>query len=168
MNRRGRSNSVTPAIDCLEQVWQMLRAVEPDIPPAILIVMPMLVRRKAASFSPSSWRFSAEHITHEVAVHPSLFGDPRQVLSSLLHEAAHAILYARDGDELGGCTQGSDGYVYFHKATFMLECVRLGLSCTMRNRRYGFDCTAWPKNRTIPSRYEPILDLLKTGLRSVV
>ena len=143
------------AVQCLEKAWEELRCAEPDIPPAVIVLLPAYEKTKAGTFSASSWKYSEDRKGHEVGISPTLFTSPLEVLEVMLHEAAHAIMYDKDGFRGGG---------YYHGKEFRHECLRLGLSCTMRNRRYGYDRTGWPENRTMPKRYAQSLKTLEKGL----
>ncbi len=94
---------------------------------------------------------------HEVAVSPRLIGDPKGMLATLLHEAAHAMLW--DAGKNGG--MGSTEY--YHTKIFRDQAIALGLCCEFLNTRYGWTLTSWPSDR-VPKRYKGIIPLLRSRL----
>lgn len=138
----------------LERVWHMLRELHPEIPPAVMTLYPVPTRRPAQNngvltghFSPAAWLApTADGQSHEVGINPLLFGNAEHVLSTLLHEAAHATLH--------GQVHNRD--FRYHPAEFRDICQQWGLECQFHNRRYGFCITRWPKNQP-PSKYGRVL-----------
>ena len=128
----------------LEQTWELLRTLIPKLPPAVVVVLNTSSRRrKLGDFTPSVWRYRHEKNVHEIGISPDLFHTPEEVLCTLLHEAAHAVLFARDRhspQHIAGC--GPDGY--YHRKEFRDTCRDLGLECLFKNRRYGWCLTQWP------------------------
>ena len=151
-------------VKCLERAWAMLREIDPDIPPAIIVIMPIAKAQGAGSFTGSSWRYVLHRQAHEVAISPRAFSGGEDVLEKLLHEAAHAVIFDKDGDPLGGCSRTSDGRTDYHNDAFKVECLRLGLACERSSGTNGSNATSWPQNRSFPPRYVPIVDLLNRGL----
>jgi hypothetical protein len=133
--------------------------MEPDLPPVVFVSVDASGRRrKLGHFACSSWRYSKAKAVHEIAISPALFALPQSVLATLLHEAAHALLYERTGE--AGC--GHDRY--YHKSTFRDCCTDvLGLPCEFRNGRYGFTNTGWD-SAGVPGRYQTVLGILSRGL----
>lgn len=143
------------AIVCLEQAWAMLRDLEPELPPAVTIVVDAKSRRRTEGyFHHLAWYAQRKNSVHEIAVSPDFFGSPIELLAILLHEAAHAILHADEG----GVTQ------YYHRKEFRDVCIRLGLMCSFHNTRYGWSRTGWPNESPVPKRYMNILRLFKSQL----
>ena len=145
----------------LENAWQQLRKIEPDIPKAVIVLMPAWEHTLGA-FSNSTWQFAKKQKVHEIAINPRLCDFPEKLLATMLHEAAHAIIYDKDGDKSAGCS-GKAGK-YYHNDKFRRECFRLGLACERRNKRYGFTQTYWPEDRTFPPRYKAILQYLSNNV----
>src|SRR5439155_16978937 len=147
----------------LEQAWEMLRKLIPHVPPAVVVVLNTQSRRRAfGDFTPSVWRYRPEKNVHEIGISPDLFHAAEDVLGTLLHEASHAVLFARapqSARHSAGC--GPDGY--YHRKEFRDTCRELGLECLFKNRRYGWCLTQWPASG-VPERYHPVLHLLKDTL----
>ena len=153
-NMTSAASSASRAVSCLEDAWRQLRLLDPRIPPAVLV--PLSAgdrRRKRGHFSPSAWRpFHNSSRVHEVGISPDMLSSPADVLATLLHEAAHAILYETD------CAGGVTGR-YYHTTSFRDVCAVLGLECRFKHTRYGWSITRWPLSG-IPARYESVLEIL--------
>lgn len=149
------------ATTCLERGWAMLREIEPNLPAAVFIILSAKKRgRTLGHFSQSAWRNQHGLRTHEIAISSDLFCDPEDLLTVLLHEAAHAILRK----EYGGCTPDRRGRLYYHRKEFSDTCFELGLDCEFRNNRYGWTITHWPRKTGVDSRYENIIRYLRKNL----
>jgi hypothetical protein len=145
------------ACACLEEAWQLLRKVHPQIPKAVMVVLPASAYR-AGHFSASSWQYKDDERAHEVGVSPILFDEPKDVIVALLHEAVHAILFP---EYRGGCSTGANKY--YHRATFRDACPYFGLECRFKNTRYGWAITQWPDGE-VPVRYAGLLKYLDANL----
>jgi len=144
------------AVQRLEESYRLIRIAEPCLPRVVIVLLPAAVRNKIGHFHGLAWL--AEHTEgrdHEVAIHPATFGQPEEVLNTLLHEAAHALLF--EWGMNGGC--GDNGY--YHREEFKRVCEKLGLCCSFTSRRHGWNETTWPETG-VPTRWEPVLDLLRT------
>ena len=151
----GERGSAT--IHALESAWELLRSVESSIPPAVLTLVDARSRRQVLGyFARSIWK-KRRGKAHEIALSPELIGFPKELLATMLHEAAHAILH--ESGQRGGVS--GDGY--YHLAIFRDQCESLGLECEFWNTRYGFTVTHWPTSG-VPRRYRPIIRLLKQSL----
>lgn len=151
---RGRVSSV---LDTLEVVWEEIRRFEPRVPNAVLTLLDVRTRgRLRGYFAKSTWR-KRKGAAHEVAISPKLIGHPAECLATILHEAAHAVLF-ETGDNAGvGSTP------YYHTTKFRDQCVKFGLSCNFLNTRYGWVLTSWPHSG-VPKCYKSIIDLLRRDL----
>jgi hypothetical protein len=126
------------AARCLERAWTQLRAADPRIPAAVLVIIDAAGRRRRLGhFAHSTWRYRDAQAAHEVGISPQLFESPDEVVAALLHEAAHAINH-----ELRIADCGPDGH--YHRAEFRDIARSLGLECGFRNRRYGWTSTRLP------------------------
>lgn len=105
----------------------MLREGEPCLPPVVIVVR--RERSKRGHFSGCVWRANRGEGGHEVAINPALFDAPENLLGTMLHEAAHALLF--EWGLHGGC--GGDGY--YHREEFQRVCQKLELACRFNNRR---------------------------------
>jgi hypothetical protein len=139
----------------------MLRAIEPRIPQAVLIPLGAIKGlRIIGNFMPQSWKAPRPGQAHEIGISPHLFQNPSELVGTLLHEAAHAILFAarKPGQRhIAGC--GPDHY--YHRLEFRNTCRELGLECAFYNKRYGWNITQWPVSG-IPIKYAGVLEILST------
>ena len=145
------------ASECLERAWRRIRQLEPCLPPVIVVILASRRRQKQGHFSGCAWRTTGVEGGHEVAINPALFDRPEDLLATLLHEAAHALLF--EWGLNGGC--GSDGY--YHREEFRNVCRKLGLECEFSNRRYGWNLARWPA-AGVPTKYRNVLGLLRREL----
>lgn len=146
---------------CLEAVWQRLGEQIHGLPGAVVLILHAHASRRG-HFSPSTWKYVADRNVHEVAVNPNLFETPAELLATLVHEAAHAVLFEGNPARInhcGGCSR--DGY--YHRREFRDQCRLLGLECGFVNNRYGWCRTWWPEGG-VPDRYSAILNLLTNSL----
>jgi hypothetical protein len=144
--------------EILERAWMRLRRLIPGLPPAVMLPMDAAGRRRQwGHFAPSTWQVRGPKHAHEVAINPMLFSAPDALLATLIHEAAHALLYATapSGCPVGGVS--ADGY--YHRREFRDACRTLGLDCRYLNGRYGWTLTYWP-DTGVPARYARVLALL--------
>ena len=145
------------AVEVLEAAWKLLRTIQTEIPPAVLTFIDMRSRwRLRGYFANSTWR-KRRGAAHEVAVNPELIGHPADMVATMLHEAAHAVLW--ESGEFGG--MGSTGY--YHTTKFRDQCRRFGLACVFWNTRYGWSATSWP-DAGIEQRFKPVAALLRQRL----
>jgi hypothetical protein len=153
----------------VEEAWRQIQVIEPCLPSAVVVILAgRQGKKRMGHFWPCTWKTKDDLGGHELAINPVLFESPEDLLNTLLHEAAHALLY--EWGLNGGC--GPDGY--YHREEFRNVCAKLGLVCEFNNRRYGWNLTTWPKTG-IPPRFMPVLELLhkeipaglKNGLKPV-
>jgi hypothetical protein len=159
MDRQRVHDRGSRSVQTLEKAWKKLQSILPELPPVVFVSLDVAGRRRRRGhFSGSSWRYRKAKSAHEIGISPELFASAREVLATIVHEAAHALLYQRTGSP--GCGAGG----YYHLSEFR-DCCRdeLGLECSFRNTRYGFADTRWGKVG-IPPRYRSILAMLKREL----
>ena len=154
----------------IERVWHMLRDLHAAIPPAVITLYALPTRRPRQNngvlfghFSPAVWLPGPNGQGHEVGVNPTLFGNAKDVLGSLLHEAAHAVLQndANNGKtHNAGCALHDS---FYHRTEFRDLCQRWGLECRFRNRRYGFCDSRWPNDQP-PRQYGPVLRYIERNI----
>jgi len=152
-----RSPSCFTAV--LETAWSQLREIISGLPPVVLLVLSAREYRRRGHFVEDAWRERRRQaLLHEVAVHPGMFGSPDDLLNTILHEAAHAILWEtrKDGDR-HCCGVSLKGY--YHRIEFRMVAEQLGLKVHFLNRRYGHCFTTWPCTG-VPSQYERVLQTL--------
>jgi hypothetical protein len=141
----------------LEAAWEMLRGTEKGIPPAVITLINAGLRRRLHGyFAASTWK-GRRNAAHEISISPMLIDHRDDLIATMLHEAAHAVLFEAGGN--GG--MGSTGY--YHTITFRDQCLSLGLACEFKDTRYGWTLTSWP-GKKIPPRYQAVAAYLRTEL----
>ncbi len=144
-------------VQALESGWSELQGIVKSLPTVVFISLSAAGRRRLGHFARSSWHYLKTRNAHEIAISPQLFESPEDLLSTMLHEAAHALLNQRSGNPgIGYCR-------YYHTKEFRDCCLELGLQCTFRNTRYGFCDTDW-QGEKVPDRYQSVLAILKREL----
>jgi SprT-like family len=145
------------ATKAMEDAWESLRKIYPQLPRVVIVILSDGDRGyKWGHFSLNSgWRYRQQKRTYEVGINPRLFRYHKDLLETLLHEAAHAILHKKHGGV------SADGY--YHNKLFRNACNELLLSCEFYNTRYGWTNTHWD-NGQVPKLYMPILKKLKAEL----
>jgi hypothetical protein len=157
MNRRRIHDRGSRGVQALEAAWTELQAVIKGLPTVVFVSLSATTRGRLGHFARSSWHYLKTRNAHELAINPRLFEFPEELLETMLHEAAHALLNERDGNPGAGHSR------YYHTKEFRDCCLGLGLQCTFRNTRYGFSDTDWQANG-IPDRYLPVLAILRRDL----
>lgn len=145
------------AVSVLESAWQALQKLWPEIPGAVLTFVDVRSRgRLHGYFAGSTWK-KRRGAAHEVAISPKLIGHPNDMLATMLHEAAHAVLYE------AGLNGGLGSSRYYHTKEFRDQCEHFGLKCEFLNTRYGWTLTSWPGSE-VPARYRRIAARLRSDL----
>jgi hypothetical protein len=142
------------AVQVLEMAWTVLRAIIPEVPEAVITLVDVRSRKRVLGyFSSSTWP-KRRGCAHEIAISPWLIGYPKHLLATVLHEAAHAVLYECGKNGGVGSTR------YYHTKDFRDQCVDFGLKCEFINTRYGWSVTSFPK-AGVPLKYRRVLKLLR-------
>ena len=93
-----RQNSTILA--ALEAGWEAIRKHQPDIPPVRIILasgMQRGVYKKRGHWWAKQWREGEDQEAHEVLIAGERLADgAEQVFTTLMHEAAHALAFARE------------------------------------------------------------------------
>ena len=122
-------------LKALEDIWAAIRRHHPEVPAVVIIIASGTGGKHAkwGHHAPGRWHNgSAEHA--EVMISgEGLARTPREVLATLLHEAAHALADAR------GVTDTSRQGRY-HNRKFALLATELGLDAT-ENDQFGWSAT---------------------------
>jgi len=148
---RGRT-----AVRCIERAWAQLRALHPELPEVVVVLLPAGARAgRRGHFAPACWRFRADRSAHELAISPHLFESPEETLATIVHEAAHALNWDKRVRDVSGR--------YYHLVEFRDAVQMLGLECGFYNTRYGWCLTRFPAG-AVPPRYAPVLQTLERGL----
>jgi curved DNA-binding protein CbpA len=93
-----RSEAASRVLSVLEDTWQAIRARHPQVPPVVIIIGSGTTGRDArwGHYDPKRWTVTATGTLAEILISgEGLRRDPRAVLGTLLHEAAHALAAAR-------------------------------------------------------------------------
>ena len=144
-------------VRALEAAWESLRGVQPEIPAAVLTFVDTRSRRRVRGyFAKSVWK-KRRNSAHEIGVSPTLIGDPKGMVATMLHEAAHAVLW-----EVGKAG-GIGSTPYYHTKVFRDQAQAFGLACEFLNTRYGWTLTSWPSNR-IPVHYRSVIALIRAEM----
>src|SRR5437867_2415611 len=117
------------AVEVIEQAWEQLRSLIPPLPPAVITLVDARSRRRLHGyFLRSVWR-KRRGSAHEIAINPRLLAHPPDLLATLLHEAAHAVLHEAGKDGGMGSTP------YYHTKIFRNQARAFGLECGFHNSR---------------------------------
>ena len=143
-------------LKALEDIWAAIRRHHPEVPAVVIIIASGTDGRHAkwGHHAPGRWHSgSAEHA--EVMISgEGLARTPREVLATLLHEAAHALADAR------GITDTSRQGRY-HNRKFALLATELGLDVT-ETGQFGWSATT--VTDTTARRYADGLALLTAAM----
>lgn len=135
-------------IQALSAIWTSIRAHHPDVPGVVLLPAPAPSGRMnvLGHFAALRWspREEGGQLMHEVVVIAEhLKRGAEDVLETLLHEAAHAMNFARG---IHDCSASQ-----YHNGRFKEAAQELGLAVE-RARHYGFALTSLTKSTR--DRYE--------------
>lgn len=135
-------------IEALTRIWSRIRVHHPEVPGVMLLAAPSLRRDLSAlgHFAPLRWRHKEKggvHYHEVVVVAEHLDRNPADIVETLLHEAAHALNFARG---IKDCTASQ-----YHNQRFKSAAEELGLTVE-QVPHYGFALTGL-KPDTI-TRYE--------------
>lgn len=140
--------SLAPLVGALERIWRVLQVRIPDLPAAAFIVGKgsrpgMLVR---GSYEAERWLPRGAAVRdvgavpyHEVFLAGERLADgPQGVLSTVLHEAAHALARARGLKETSNVGR-------YHNLKFKALAEELGLEVLARDKVLGWSNTHLPR-----------------------
>ncbi len=95
---RGKSSPVASTIlKVLEDIWLEIRRWNPEIPPVVIIIASGTDGKhpRWGYHAPGRWNVAGEQLTEIMISGEGLRRTARDVLATLLHEAAHALAHAR-------------------------------------------------------------------------
>jgi curved DNA-binding protein CbpA len=151
-----RVPAVSTVLQVLEDIWAEIRRRHPEVPPVVIIIASGTAskQRVRGHYSPGRWHASgAEHA--EVMISGERLRDaPRDVLATLLHEAAHALAAAR------GITDTSRQGRY-HNKKYALLAAELGLEVA-EDTQFGWTITTIPDSTA--RRYDGQLAVLAAAM----
>jgi curved DNA-binding protein CbpA len=84
-------------IKVLEDTWMEIRRWNPEIPPVVIIIASGTdgKQTRLGHHAPGRWNVAGEQLTEIMISGEGLRRTAREVLATLLHEAAHALAHAR-------------------------------------------------------------------------
>jgi len=148
--------AVSTLLRALEDLWATIRRHHPEIPPVVIIIASGTGGRqpKWGHHAPGRWHHgTAEHA--EVMISgEGLARTPREVLGTLLHEAAHAL-----ADQRGITDTSRQGR--YHNRKYALLAAELGLDVT-EDSQFGWTVTT--VTDTTARRYADGLALLTAAM----
>jgi curved DNA-binding protein CbpA len=150
------SPAASRVLAVLEDTWTAIRSHHGQVPPVVLIIASGTDSRQSKWGHYASGRWYASNVKHpEVMVSgEGLARTPRDVLATLLHEAAHALAAAR------GITDTSRQGRY-HNKKYALLATELGLDVT---ETPGFGWTITTVSDSTAERYAAQLAALKDAM----
>lgn len=149
----------------IEKVWARIRADHPELPEVVIITGSGLVgASKWGHFRPEGWKVKTEgQATHKHELFlagEALAKGARQVLQTMLHEAAHTLARVRD-------LQDTSRQGRWHNATFRKLAEELGLEHkgSRADAAHGFSFVTLTEE--IGARYADLLEELDREIRLV-
>jgi hypothetical protein len=146
----------SPLVAALERAWATIRTHHPDVPAAVVIVASGGDAKRLAlgHFAPGRWQVNGTG-HHEVLIGAEgLARGPQDVLTTLLHEAAHGLANARG-------IQDTSRQGRYHNHRYAQLAAELGLDVA-RDPRIGWSLTTLPQPTA--QRYAAVLDELRAAL----
>ena len=91
------SQAASPILKILEETWMEIRRRHPEIPPAVIIIASGTGGKhtRFGHHAPDRWSVAGEHYAEVMISGEGLRRTARDVLGTLLHEAAHALAHER-------------------------------------------------------------------------
>jgi DnaJ domain len=152
----GESPAASRLLAVLEEVWTAIRRHHGQVPPVVIIIASGTSSRQPKWGHYASGRWYASDVKHaEVMISgEGLARTPREVLATLLHEAAHALAAAR------GIT-GTSRQGRYHNKKYAALATELGLDVT-ETPSFGWTVTTVPDPTA--ERYDSQLAALKDAM----
>lgn len=114
------SDPTVALVDALARLWAAIRVLHPGVPEVVILPAPAARERVLGHFSPLRWQRRGS-VLHEVVVSAEyLSRHPREILGTVLREAAHALNAARGVKDASATSQ-------YHNAHFRNAAAELGL-----------------------------------------
>ncbi|WP_216917990.1 hypothetical protein [Nocardia noduli] len=147
-----------PLATAIDTVWAAIRAHHPDVPDVVVAVASGSQGRgrglRLGHFGPDRWEHAGRWMPELFVGAEGLASGPREVLATLLHEAAHGIATTREISET------SDNGRY-HNKKFKTLAEELGLT-PARHQRCGWSLTTMPDDTA--SGYARELSILRRAI----
>jgi DnaJ domain len=150
--------AVSTLLKVLEDLWAAIRSRHPEIPPVVIIIASGTGGKQAkwGHHAPGRWHHGSTEHAEVMISGEGLSRTPREVLATLLHEAAHALAAAR------GITDTSRQGRY-HNRKFALLAEELGLGTQEDpSGQFGWTVTTVPD--ATARRYADGLALLTAAM----
>lgn len=129
--------AASAVVVALELVWERLREIEPELPRAVIVVASgteETATPRWGHWGASRWRVEDDSDVGEVLIAgEALERGAREVLGTLVHEAAHALAFVR---EIKDTSRGGR----YHNARYKALAESFGL-VVERHERYGWTVT---------------------------
>lgn len=148
--------AVSTLLKALEDIWAAIRRHHPEIPPVVIIIASGTGGKHAkwGHHAPARWHHGTSEHAEVMISGEGLARTPREVLGTLLHEAAHALAGVR------GITDTSRQGRY-HNRKYALLAAELGLDVT-EDSQFGWTVTT--VTDTTARRYADGLALLTAAM----
>ena len=150
------SEAVSRVLRVLEDTWQAIRHIHPQIPAVVIIIASGTDGKQArwGHHAPKRWHVGLDERTEIMISGEGLRRDTLSVLGTLLHEAAHALAAAR-----GICDTSRQGR--YHNKKFKTHAGELGITVE-HDTRLGWSITTVPD--TTAAAYERQLAALAIAM----
>ena len=150
------SEAVSRVLRVLEDTWQAIRVLHPQIPAVVIIIASGTDGKQArwGHHAPKRWHVGLDERTEIMISGEGLRRDTLSVLGTLLHEAAHALAAAR-----GICDTSRQGR--YHNKKFKTHAGELGITVE-HDTRLGWSITTVPD--TTAAAYERQLAALAIAM----
>ena len=150
------SEAVSRVLRVLEDTWQAIRVLHPQIPAVVIIIASGTDGKQArwGHHAPKRWHIGLDERTEIMISGEGLRRDTLSVLGTLLHEAAHALAAAR-----GICDTSRQGR--YHNKKFKTHAGELGITVE-HDTRLGWSITTVPD--TTAAAYERQLAALAIAM----
>jgi len=151
----------SPIVAALERAWAGIAREHPDVPARVAFALGSGTAGRSGvwlkgHYAAGRWRHrDSSELAHEVFVSGELLGhNARDVLATLLHEAAHAVAYERN-------VQDTSRGGRYHNARYRALATELGLTVEQAGA-IGWSRTTMPD--TTAARYQRELTVLERAL----
>jgi curved DNA-binding protein CbpA len=150
----GRAASIVLAV--LETTWHAIRSHHPEVPAVVIIIASGTDGRQSkwGHHAPARWHVGLDDRTEIMISGEGLRRDPRDVLGTLLHEAAHALAAARG-------IQDTSRQGRYHNRKYQAFAAELGIT-TSHDPQLGWSITSVPDQTA--SKYQTQLADLRAAM----
>jgi curved DNA-binding protein CbpA len=150
------SQAVSRILKVLEDLWLEIRRWHPDIPPAVIIIASGTdgKQTRLGHHAPGRWNVAGQQYAEIMISGEGLHRTPREVLATLLHEAAHALAHERGIKDTS--RQGR-----YHNKQFKIHAEELGLTVEHDDRNGWSASTITP---AVEHAYARQLDALTEAM----